>query len=55
LIPIDAGRRAIEMLPGSDLIVIDDCGHNPQMECPEEFAVSAIAFAHRVDERAERA
>lgn len=55
LIPVDAGRRAVEMLPGSDLIVIDDCGHNPQMECPEEFAASVIAFAHRVDARAERA
>jgi pimeloyl-ACP methyl ester carboxylesterase len=55
LIPVEAGRQAIEMLPGSDLIVIDDCGHNPQMECPEEFASSAIAFAHRVDARAELA
>ena len=55
LIPVEAGRRAIEMLPGSDLIVIDYCGHNPQMECPEEFAASAIAFARRVDARAERA
>jgi len=55
LIPVEAGRRAVELLPGSDLIAIDDCGHNPQMECPEEFAASAIAFARRLDARAERA
>jgi len=54
LIPVDAGRRAVEVLPGSDLIVIDDCGHNPQVECPEEFAASAIAFARRVEARAQR-
>jgi len=55
LIPVDAGERALKELPGSELIVIDDCGHNPQMECPEEFAASAIAFARRVSARAERA
>jgi len=55
LIPVAVGERAVQQLPGSELIVIDDCGHNPQMECPEEFAASAIAFAHRVDARAGRA
>jgi len=54
LIPVAVGERAVQQLPGSELIVIDDCGHNPQMERPEEFAASAIAFAHRIDARAER-
>ena len=52
LIPVDAGARAVEELPGSQLIVIDDCGHNPQMERPKEFASSAIAFARSLDARA---
>jgi pimeloyl-ACP methyl ester carboxylesterase len=52
LVPAEVGERAMQELPGSELIVIDDCGHNPQMECPEEFATSAIAFARRLDARA---
>ena len=55
LVPVEAGERAVKELPGSELIVIDDCGHNPQMECPEEFAAFAIAFGHRLAARAERA
>jgi pimeloyl-ACP methyl ester carboxylesterase len=55
LVPAEVGERAVKELPGSELIVIDDCGHNPQMECPEEFATSAIAFAERLAARAERA
>ncbi|MGZ4189115.1 MAG: alpha/beta fold hydrolase [Actinomycetota bacterium] len=47
LVPASVGERALEKLPGSELIVIDDCGHNPQMECPEEFSASAIAFARK--------
>jgi pimeloyl-ACP methyl ester carboxylesterase len=55
LVPVGVGERAVQELPGSELIVIDDCGHNPQMECPEEFAASAIAFARRLPAPAARA
>lgn len=54
LISVDAGEEAVRRLPGSELVVIDDCGHNPQMECPEEFSASTIAFARRVGAGAER-
>ncbi len=54
LISVDAGEQAVRRLPGSELVVIDDCGHNPQMECPDEFAAAAIAFARKVSARAER-
>jgi pimeloyl-ACP methyl ester carboxylesterase len=52
LISVDAGEQAVRRLPGSELVVID-CGHNPQMECPEEFSSAAIAFARRAGARAE--
>jgi pimeloyl-ACP methyl ester carboxylesterase len=52
LIPPSVGEQAVERLPGSQLIVIDDCGHNAQMECPDEFAASVIAFARSLDARA---
>ncbi len=53
LISVDAGEQAVRRLPGSELVVIDDCGHNPQMECPEDFAAAALAFSRRVGARAE--
>jgi pimeloyl-ACP methyl ester carboxylesterase len=54
LVPLAVGERAVSKLPGSELIVIDDCGHNPQMECPEEFAGPVISFARRIAARAEQ-
>ena len=54
LVSVDAGEQAVRRLPGSELVVIEDCGHNPQMECPEQFSAAAIAFARRVGARAAR-
>jgi pimeloyl-ACP methyl ester carboxylesterase len=54
LISVDAGEEAVRRLPGSELIVLDDCGHNPQMECPDEFSGAALAFARMLGARAGR-
>lgn len=54
LVPASIGERALEKLAGSELVVIDDCGHNPQMECPEEFSTIAIGFARKAPARASR-
>ena len=54
LISVEAGEEAARRLPGSDLIVLDDCGHNPQMECPDEFVGAALAFARKLGARADR-
>lgn len=51
VLPAHIGHRAVERLPGSHLIVIDDCGHNPQMEKPEEFARAVGAFVRALDAR----
>jgi pimeloyl-ACP methyl ester carboxylesterase len=52
LVPLSVGERAVALLPGSELIVIDDCGHNPQLECPDDFAAPVIAFANSLGARA---
>jgi pimeloyl-ACP methyl ester carboxylesterase len=52
LVSVAVGERALRELPGSELIVIDDCGHNPQMECPAEFASAVTAFARSASARA---
>ncbi len=31
-------------IPGSDLVVIEDCGHVPQVEKPDEFLRAALEF-----------
>lgn len=44
LVPLAVGHQAVHETPGSQLVVIDDCGHNPQTECPEDFAGATMAF-----------
>ena len=38
VIPLSAGQRYNESIPGSRLAVLDDCGHRPELEKPAEFA-----------------
>ena len=37
VIPLSAGQRYNESIPGSRLAVLDDCGHRPELERPAEF------------------
>lgn len=37
VLPVDHSRRAHAMARGSELVVLDDCGHTPQLEKPELF------------------
>ena len=33
-----------QAIPGSDLVVIDNCGHSPQVEKPDEFIKTALEY-----------
>jgi len=44
LIPLECGQRFNKATPGSDLVVIDNCGHVPQIEKTEEFVKTALEF-----------
>lgn len=37
VLPVDHSRRAHAVARGSDLVVLADCGHTPQLEQPERF------------------
>ena len=37
VLPVAHSRRAHALMRGSDLVVLDDCGHTPQLEQPEQF------------------
>jgi pimeloyl-ACP methyl ester carboxylesterase len=44
LIPVECGELYQQAIPGSDLIVIDNCGHVPQLEKPDAFVSAAMEF-----------
>jgi pimeloyl-ACP methyl ester carboxylesterase len=44
IVPVECGALYQKAIPGSDLVVIDNCGHSPQVEKPEEFVNAALEF-----------
>ena len=44
IVPVECGSLYRKAVPGSDLVVIDNCGHSPQVEKPEEFIKTALEF-----------
>ncbi len=44
LIPVSFGERFHREIADSQLRIIDNCGHMPQVECPEEFASAVLQF-----------
>ena len=44
LAPVECGQMFQQAIPGSELVVLDNCGHVPQIEKPEEFLQTALDF-----------
>ena len=44
LVPLECGELYQQAIPQSDLVVIDQCGHSPQVEKPDEFVRIALEF-----------
>ena len=44
LVPLECGQLYQKAIPGSDLVVIDNCGHVPQIEKTAEFVSTALEF-----------
>ena len=44
LVPLQQGRRLAALLPNAKLAVVDDCGHAPQEEQPNDTAAAILAF-----------
>lgn len=51
LVPSHIGERAVGEVAGAQLVVLENCGHNPQLECPQEFSAATIAFVRAVAAR----
>ncbi len=52
LVPAHIGQRAVAEVPGSQLVVLDDIGHNPHIEAPEDFSAAVISFTRAAAARA---
>jgi len=44
IVPLSAAEAYQKAIPGSQLAVIDDCGHRPESEKPEEFVQQVDRF-----------
>lgn len=44
LAPVECGQLYQQAIPGSDLVVIDNCGHLPHIEKPADFLQAARDF-----------
>ena len=44
LVPLNCGELYRQAIPGSELVIIDNCGHVPQVEKPETFTRLALDF-----------
>ena len=44
IFPVECGEMYAKLLPNATLKSIDNCGHRPQMERPQEFNAAVTAF-----------
>lgn len=49
MLPIEHGRRAHQILPGSRFVVIPDAGHHPQDDAPDRVSLEILGHLSRVD------
>jgi pimeloyl-ACP methyl ester carboxylesterase len=47
LLPLTSAERLQKMVAGSKLILIDNCGHVPQLEKPKEFVSALLKFLNQ--------
>ena len=44
IVPLECGQLYQQAIPGAELIIVDNCGHLPQIEKPREFVKLALDF-----------
>lgn len=44
LVPLECGELYQKAIKGSELVIIDNCGHAPQIERPTDFIKTALEF-----------
>ena len=44
IVPLNCGELYQQVIPGSNLVVIDECGHSPHIEKPNDFLDAVVPF-----------
>jgi pimeloyl-ACP methyl ester carboxylesterase len=44
IVPLECGELYQQAIANAQLIVIDECGHSPQIETPQAFADAVLPF-----------
>ena len=44
IVPLNCGELYQQAIPGSSLVVIDECGHSPHIEKPNDFLNAVVPF-----------
>ena len=45
--PASCSEELAQLIPGLDLVLIDDCGHFPMQEKTEQISQPLLAFLHK--------
>jgi len=48
IVPTEQSIQVSREIPGAELVVLKDCGHVPQEECPDQFMTSVQSFLEDV-------
>ena len=48
--PVWVGEKFYELIPNSELVKVDRCGHAPMMERPDLFNIALESFINRVED-----
>jgi pimeloyl-ACP methyl ester carboxylesterase len=48
IVPTEQSIQLSKEIPGAELVVLKDCGHVPQEECPDQFMTSVQSFLEDV-------
>lgn len=50
IVPVENSRRLAGDIPGSTLVILENCGHLPQEECPNAFMSAVEDFMNSITE-----
>lgn len=51
LVPVAEGEAIAKQIPGAQKVIIDNCGHAPQIECPQPFQAALMKFLTDTSEK----
>lgn len=54
LVPVSVGEKFKRDIKGSHLVVLEKCGHIPQLECPAELNAALVDFFQNADAKHQR-